>query len=182
VSPRPRRAAADSRAHVLEVAHELFYWQGIRGTGVDAIAAAAGVAPTTLYRLFASKDELVGAYVERAAEAYRAWFDDALGPAEDPARVRIRRLFDALDEQVQPDRCRGCPFLMALSELPDPDHPGHRHAVALKAWVRERFRELAGARGDAVMLVFEGVYASTQALTAAGPARAAGRLVDDLLG
>jgi hypothetical protein len=96
--------------------------------------------------------------------------------------VRIRRLFDALDDQVQPDRCRGCPFLMALSELPDPDHPGHRHAAALKAWVRERFRELAGARGDAVTLVFEGVYASTQALTATGPARAAGRLVDDLLG
>jgi hypothetical protein len=32
------------------------------------------------------------------------------------------------------------------------------------------------------MLVFEGVYASTQALTAAGPARGAGRLVDSLLG
>jgi AcrR family transcriptional regulator len=178
----PRRAAAESRAHVLEVAHELFYWQGIRGTGVDTIAAAAEVAPTTLYRLFESKDDLVAAYVERAADAYRAWFDDALGPEADPARTRILRLFDALGEQVQPERCRGCPFLMALSELPDPDHPGHRHAVALKEWVRGRFRELAGPRGDQVMLVFEGVYASTQALTAAGPARAAKGLVGDLLG
>jgi hypothetical protein len=96
--------------------------------------------------------------------------------------VRIRRLFEALGEQVQPERCRGCPFLMALGELPDPGHPGHRQAVALKDWVRGRFRELAGDRGDAIMLVFEGVYASRQALTAAGPARAAGRLVDDLVG
>ena len=32
----------------------------------DQVAAAAEVAPTTLYRLFGSKDGLVGAYVERA--------------------------------------------------------------------------------------------------------------------
>jgi AcrR family transcriptional regulator len=182
VTPRPRRSAADSRAHVLDVAHELFYWQGIRGTGVDAIAAKANVAPTTLYRLFESKDDLVAAYVERAAERYRSWFEDALGPPDDPARTRILRLFDALGEQVQPERCRGCPFLMALGELPDPEHPAHRHAVALKQWVRGRFHDLAGARGDQVTLVFEGVYASAQALTAAGPPRAAAGLVGDLLG
>jgi AcrR family transcriptional regulator len=178
--PRP---ASTSRAHVLDVAHELFYWHGIRATGVDAIAKAAGVAPTTLYRLFESKDDLVGAYVERAASAYREWFEDALGPAEDPARTRILRLFGALQDQVRPEVCRGCPFLMALAELPDPDHAGHRHAVELKAWVRERFAELAGGRplGDQLMLVFEGVYATAQSLTATGPPRSATRLVDDLL-
>jgi AcrR family transcriptional regulator len=179
---RPRPAAA-TRAHVLDVAHQLFYWHGIRATGVDAIAKAADVAPTTLYRLFESKDDLVGAYVERAAAAYRDWFEDALGPAEDPARVRILRLFDALQEQVQPEHCRGCPFLMALGELPDPDHPGHQHAVELKAWVRKRFRELAGERqlGDQLMLVFEGVYATTQSLTVTGPPRGATQLVAALL-
>jgi AcrR family transcriptional regulator len=187
------RSSAKTRAHILDVAHELFYWQGIRATGVDAIAKAADVAPTTLYRLFDSKDDLVGAYVERAADLYREWFEDALGPAEDPARVRVLRLFAALEQQVQPERCRGCPFLMALSELPDPRHPGHGHAVELKEWVRKRFaklaRELPGtpsaaaARrlGDQLTLVFEGVYASAQALTASGPPRAAARLVDELL-
>jgi AcrR family transcriptional regulator len=187
------RTSATTRAHILDVAHELFYWHGIRATGVDAIAKAADVAPTTLYRLFDSKDELVGAYVERAADLYREWFEEALGPVEDPARVRILRLFAALQQQVRPEQCRGCPFLMALSELPDPDHPGHRYAVELKQWVRKRFtrlaRELPGtpsasaARklGDQLMLVFEGVYASAQALTASGPPRAAVRMVDDLL-
>ena len=178
--PRP---AATTRTHVLDVAHELFYWQGIKATGVDAIAKAAEVAPTTLYRLFDSKDDLVGAYVERAAAEYREWFEDALGPAEDASGERILRLFDALEDQVQPEVCRGCPFLMALSELPDSEHPGHRHAVELKEWVRGRFAELAGGRrlGDQLMLVFEGVYATAQSLTATGPPRAATDLVANLL-
>jgi AcrR family transcriptional regulator len=75
------------------------------------------VAPTTLYRLFASKDDLVAAYVERAGEHYKRWFLDATGDGTPPAR--IRSLFDALIQQVQPEHCRGCPFLMALAELPD---------------------------------------------------------------
>lgn len=54
---------------------------------------------------------------------------EAGGP--DP-RARILALFDALDEQVRPENCRGCPFLMALTEFPDPDLPVHRHAVATK--------------------------------------------------
>ena len=92
---RRPRSAATTRTHVLDVAHELFYWQGIKATGVDAIAKAAEVAPTTLYRLFDSKDDLVGAYVERAAAEYREWFQDALGPAEDalprPHPASLRR-------------------------------------------------------------------------------------------
>ena len=78
--PPRRRPAAETRAHVLDVAHELFYWQGIRATGVDRVAAAAGVAPTTLYRLFACKDDLVAAYVERAAEGYREWLSEYMSP------------------------------------------------------------------------------------------------------
>ena len=72
-----RRSGAQTREHVLEVTHELFYWNGIRATGIDRIAAAADVAPTTLYRLFASKDDLIGAYMERAGQLYRDWFDAA---------------------------------------------------------------------------------------------------------
>src|SRR3982750_4170937 len=128
----PRRAAshsagsgssAQTREHVLAVAHELFYWHGIRATGVDAIAAAADVAPTTLYRLFASKDDLIAAYIERADRLYREWMSEATAPGVGSPRERILALFDALDEQVQPQRCRGCPFLMALAEFPDPQLP-----------------------------------------------------------
>ncbi|WP_062985389.1 TetR/AcrR family transcriptional regulator [Nocardia anaemiae] len=187
-----RRAAADTRAHVLQVARDLFYENGIRATGVDKVAAEAGVAPTTLYRLFASKDDLVAAYLDREDQHYREWFSAAADPGLDP-RDRILAVFDALVEQVRPDVCRGCPFLIALGELPDRDLAGHQGAVAMKVWVRGQFTDLVDELGktvkladpailaDQLMLVMEGVYATVQAFGANGPAARARDLVEQLV-
>lgn len=182
-----RRTAKETREHVLAVAHELFYWHSIKGTGVDTIAKEAGVAPTTLYRLFASKDDLVAAYVERASGLYKQWFLDAT--ANGTPADRLRSLFDALIKQVQPDQCRGCPFLMAMAELPDASVRAHALAVDTKAWVRDRIGELTAelstpdteALADQLVLIMEGVYASVQALGVDGPARQARGLVETLL-
>jgi AcrR family transcriptional regulator len=179
------RAAATTRDQILGIARELFYWEGIRATGVDRLASEAGVAPTTLYRLFGSKDGLVTAYLERESRRFREWFDAALDAGGADPRARILALFDALAVQVRPGNCRGCPFLMALAELPDPDHPAHRHAVETKAWVRQRFgQELAERAGlaDRLALVMDGVYGSVAALGDQGPAAEARALVETLLG
>jgi AcrR family transcriptional regulator len=186
------RRAGETFGHVLEVAHDLFYWNGIRATGIDRVAASAGVAPATLYRLFASKDDLVGAYMERAAGLYQEWFDAAAQAGGADPRQRILAVFDALTEQVQPGQCRGCPFLMALAEFPDPAHPAHRSAVAIKRWVRGRLGELVADLGpaqpgdrealaDQLALLMEGVYASVQALGVGGPARRARAFAGALL-
>ncbi|QFZ21676.1 TetR/AcrR family transcriptional regulator [Saccharothrix syringae] len=184
-----RRSAAETREHVLAVTHDLFYWNGIHAVGVDRVAAEAGVAPTTLYRLFRSKDDLVAAYVERADENYRGWFGQAAKADGRSARDRVLAVFDELVAVVEPDRYRGCPFLMALAEYPDPELAAHRGAVATKRWVRARFGELAAELGaadpdalaDQLALVLEGVYASVQALGVDGPARQARDLVEALL-
>ena len=189
-----RRTAAETREHVLRVARDLFYWEGIRATGVDRVAAAAGVAPTTLYRLFASKDDLVAAYVEREGRLYREWFAASLEAGGPDPRARILGLFDALSEQVQPDRCRGCPFQMALAEVPEPELATHRGAADTKAWVRSTLGEVTAelARfapvddpaelADQLVLIIEGVYASVASLRAEGPARRARALAERLLG
>ncbi|MBA3867389.1 MAG: TetR/AcrR family transcriptional regulator [Solirubrobacterales bacterium] len=178
----PRRSSKQTREHLLETARELFYWEGIHATGVDRVAAAAGVAPTTLYRLFDSKDELIAAYVEHDAAGYRDYITTATAPSVGTARERILALFDALIAIVGPENCRGCPFLMAISEFPDPEHPAHREAVAVKAWVRSRLLELCealaadepigdpDALADQLALVVEGIYGSVQALGDQGPA------------
>jgi AcrR family transcriptional regulator len=190
---RTRRSAADTRAHVLDVARKLFYWQGIHSTGIDKVAAEAEVASTTLYRLFASKDDLVAAYVTSNAEPYKEWMAHATRPELGSPRDRILALFDALAEQVKPDRCRGCPFLMTLAEFPDPDHPARKEAVAVKAWARDHLRQLtrelaAGvpvsdpdALADQLVIIMEGVYATVQALGNDGPARQARALAVTLL-
>jgi AcrR family transcriptional regulator len=188
-----RRTSAQTREHLLRIAHDLFYWHGIRAVGVDRIAAEAGIAPTTLYRLFASKDDLIAAYVERGADGYREWFTAATRADGRGARERILALFDELLVQIQPDQCRGCPFLMSLAELPDAGHVGHRQAVALKEWVREQLgrltEELAQSSpvtdpavlADRLALVMEGTYASVQALGIDGPARQARVFAEILL-
>jgi hypothetical protein len=97
-------------------------------------------------------------------------------------RERLLNLFAVQREYVEPDLCRGCPFLMALAEYPEADGGAHAAAVAVKAWVRARLRELTAemdvrdpaALADQLALVMEGVYASVQALGVDGPTTVAG--------
>ncbi|MDG6105545.1 TetR/AcrR family transcriptional regulator [Dactylosporangium aurantiacum] len=188
-----RRSGADTREHLLQVAHDLFYWRGIRATGVDTVAAEAGVAPTTLYRLFGSKDGLVDAYVDHVDQGYRKWFTAATEPGAQPPRQQILDLFDKIFESLQPDTCRGCAFLMTIGEFPDKELPAHRRAVAMKAWIRERLHALVrhlaevepvddpDALADRLALLIEGMNASVQALGVDGPVRQARATAELLL-
>ena len=184
-----RRTAAETRVHVLDVARDLFYWNGIRATGVDEVAAKAGVAPTTLYRLFASKDELVGAYVERVDQDFRELVAEAVAAAGPDPREQILAIFDKVFAQFETGESRGCPESFTLAEFPDPDLPAHRNAVAGKSWIRQRLGELVGQLGvgrpaelaDRLMLVLEGLLAAGQALGPDGPAKQARCLAEAIL-
>jgi len=181
---RAVRSAGETRELILDVAERLFYWDGIRATGVDTITREAGIAPTTLYRLFASKDDLVAAYVDRYATGYREWIETLTADPDVPARDRILAYIDGLADNTGPDSFRGCPFLMALAEYPDPESAAHASAQAVKAWVRDKLHELTGqlpgiaprsrsAVADQLALVVEGLYASAAALGTDGPAKRA---------
>jgi AcrR family transcriptional regulator len=184
-----RRTAAETREHVLDVATGLFYWHGIRATGVDRIAAAAGVSTNVLYRAFATKDELVAAYIDRAREAGVVAFDAACAAAGPDPRAQIRAMFDTLATQIQPTVFRGCACMMTMAEFPDADLRAHQGAVAAKRWIRERFGALAAKLGaadpdllaDQLTLVWEGTNATAQSLGVDGPPASTRALVDTLL-
>jgi AcrR family transcriptional regulator len=188
-----RRGAEQTRTLILDVAEELFYWNGIHATGVDRIAAAAKIGPTTLYRQFASKDDLVAAYVERYATGYRGWIETITSTPQDCARDRILALFHGLATFTAPETFRGCPFLMTLAEYPDPASAAHASAQSVKGWVRAKLHDLVrdlaktavvadpDALADQLALIVEGIYASTAALGVDGPANQARAIVEVLL-
>jgi AcrR family transcriptional regulator len=184
-----RRTAAETRELVLDVASRLFYWQGIRATGVDKIAAEAGVSPNVLYRAFATKDELVAAYVARSRQQSQDRLDAAVAAAGPDPRAGILAMFDALAEDIRPEVFRGCACMMTLAEFPDEALPAHQGAVGAKVWVRRRFGELVARLGvaepevlaDQLSIIWEGTNSTAQAMSADGPPASARALVTAIL-
>jgi AcrR family transcriptional regulator len=178
--PARPAATAGARERILDVASELFYRDGFRAVGIDTIVARAGVAKTTLYHHFASKDELIVAYLERSNQRFWDWFEAAVADADDP-RAELVTLFDAVARLARSPACLGCAFQGAAAEFPAQDNPGHRAARAHKQAVLERLAELAadaGARDPAqlareLLLVMDGAFAATRMFGRASPAAAA---------
>ena len=68
------RRLGSARERIDDTAYELFSRHGIRATGVDTLAARAGVAKMTLYKHYPSKEALALAFLRRREELWtRAW-------------------------------------------------------------------------------------------------------------
>ena len=101
------------RERILGTAHDLFYRDGIRATGIDRVIAESGVAKLTFYRQFASKDHLILAFLAHRHERWMGWFVDALARhGGTPAA-----LVPALREWFASPDFRGCAFLNSVGEL-----------------------------------------------------------------
>lgn len=168
---------------ILEVASELFYWRGIHAVGVDTIAAESGVTKRTLYDRFGSKDALVAAYLRARDRRWRELVLAALKAAGSDRVAQVLAPFDVLPDWLTPSS-RGCSFVNAFAELPDPDHPGRQLVVAEKTWLRDLFHnQLVNAKAtdtDALatqlLSLHEGAiisYAIVNEIAAASKARAA---------
>jgi AcrR family transcriptional regulator len=153
-----------ARERLLDAAGELFYRQGINAVGINAIIARAGIAKATLYQHFASKDELVLAFLERHHERWVAWFTAAVERRAEQPRDRLLVVFDVLAEWFQTD-FRGCAFINTAVETPDPASPIRQAIRAYKQGTRAYLHELAEAAGfedpgavaDRLRLLVEGV-------------------------
>ena len=106
-------SAAPPRERILQTAHDLFYRDGIRATGIDRVIAEAGVAKVTFYRQFASKDDLILAFLDYRHERWMTWFMAALARhGGTPAAIA-----PALAEWLRGAGFRGCAFLNSVGEL-----------------------------------------------------------------
>ncbi|MGI5196319.1 TetR/AcrR family transcriptional regulator [Streptomyces sp. CA-288835] len=158
-------AKPSPRERLLEAAATLTYRAGV-GIGVEALCKAAGVSKRSMYQLFASKDELLAASLERRTSAYVAMLLPGADDDREP-RERIMHVFEQVESQAGMPEFRGCPFLAAQIELKDQDHPASRVAHEVKANLTAFFRaeaEQGGADDPDLLarqlsLVFDGASA-----------------------
>ena len=160
------------RERILAAAADLFYRHGIRAIGVESIAEAAGTNKMTLYRHFASKDELVAEYLRRlATKASASWERLAAEHPGDP-RAQLRGWLENMAAHVGSGDQRGCALANAAVELPQKDHPARRVIEAFKTGQRQRIIDLCAAAelaqpemlADELFLLLEGARVTAQSI------------------
>ncbi len=153
-----------ARDRLLQAAADLFYSDGY-GVSVDSIAERAGVAKPTVYAHFASKEALIAAVLESAADQ---WFDELDAEIAHRAGSPVSQLmapFDLLVEDLPDPAYRGCVFVDSAAAFPDPAHPAHQVLAAHHERMLERFECLAGAAGASrpevvarqLLLLYDGI-------------------------
>ncbi|MFC9080836.1 TetR/AcrR family transcriptional regulator [Streptomyces sp. NPDC057062] len=185
-SPEDRRSGHGVRQRIVQAATELFTAQGINATGIEKLAGAAKVSKRTLYTHFGSKDNLVYSYLSLKAKQLPG------GPTEpdnswDP-REQLLAIFESAQAQTG-ELVRGCPFLNAAVEVPDPRHPVRRLAAAHKIEFADKLASLAreaGAHapeelGKQLALLYDGAAARGLALNDAAASKTARAIAAKLI-
>ncbi len=173
--------SSPKRDHLMATAWRLFYRDGLRAVGIDTILGEAGVAKMTLYNHFASKEELIIAILEKRDLEFRTSLMAQVESAGTDPEQRLLAVFDWLEGWFGSESFKGCVFIRAVSEYPEPTHPIHQTAWRHKIAVKAALTDLCGAAGakDAVALaetlsfLIDGAIVTAHATQTTAPARSA---------
>lgn len=176
---------------MLDTAARLFYARGVHEVGMDELVRETGLGKASVYRLFPTKDALIGAYLQRLALDILGQIDAQTERAEHPAAA-LHDVLSAVQADLVRPGFRGCAFNNASIEYADPLHPARVAAREYRSALHERLRRLAEAvvphpsdaaatlAGQLATLV-DGAYTSAAHLGPAGPAAAGMVLAHDLV-
>ncbi len=141
-------APKTGRDRLLYTAVDLFYRQGFSAVGIDQILSAAGVTKTTFYKHFESKDDLMVAAVKLRDEwESQAWNRAITQLAGDDPAKQLLALWTVMDLWFNEPDYRGCMFMNAAAEFPNPSDPIHQAAAAHGKKSRDHWRDLARQAG-----------------------------------
>ncbi|MEU1599659.1 TetR/AcrR family transcriptional regulator [Streptomyces sp. NPDC005708] len=139
---------SEARERLLGTAGKLFYAEGIRAVGVDRVMAEADVARGTFYRHFAGKDDLVRAYLEATDQRIRGEVTSARQAIGDTSAF-LGAVAHGIGQEMCGPGFRGCPFINAAAEYPDPDSVIHQAVLTHRDWfhgvIQDAFREVGAA-------------------------------------
>jgi len=153
------------RERLIEAANELFYAQGLRAVSVDKVIERAGTTKVTFYRHFQSKDDLIVAYLESRAELERNGVDAAIAHGAGDVDVSLGLMADHTGAAACSPGFRGCPFINAAAEYPDPDSAVRKLVDGHRDWWTSAFERLVAPLGladptaiaDDLMLLRDGI-------------------------
>jgi AcrR family transcriptional regulator len=140
------------------------------------VVERSGMSKSSLYRTFASKEELIAAFAEEQNRRFWQWWNETTIRHAGAPRKQIEALFEAIAEQIANPQFRGCPFINLATEFPDRQHTGTAIACSNKKEVRKRLRLLTGALGardprrlaGQLALLMDGAYGHAVTLGAVG--------------
>ena len=148
------------RERLLETADRLFYAEGIHAVGIDRVIAESGVAKSSMYVHFRTKEELVAQYLRRRSNTMRARVTQEVDARDQmPAEDRILSVFDVLHEVISEPGFRGCAFANAAAEYPH--HDRVQEAIVYdRTWLPALFSRLLGPgdNGDGLVAALVQVY------------------------
>jgi AcrR family transcriptional regulator len=156
---------------------------------MDELVQRTGLGKASVYRLFPTKDVLIGAYLRRLAGHILASIDaDMTRHASDP-REALRSIMRAVATDVARAEFRGCPFNNASVEFADPAHPARVVAREYRAELLQRLSTLGeqlapgtgSILGAQLALVIDGMYVNAAHLGAAGPAAVGTELAEAVI-
>jgi AcrR family transcriptional regulator len=142
-----RGQVSEARSRLLATATRIFYAEGLHSVGIDRIVAEAKVTRATLYRHFPGKEDLVVAYLQGVHEMEREGIDKALAGGLPPADT-LRAIAKSIAEGIRSAHFRGCAFLNAVAEYPDPKHPVHQAVLAHREWFRGTVTDVLAQVGE----------------------------------
>ncbi len=168
------QSSVEVRERILRTASELFYRQGAHAVGVDLVVERAGVAKTSLYRHFGTKDELIAAFLEREDEQFWQQWDSVAQHHRSNAQAELAAHMRWIGERLGRENYRGCPQLNMAAEFPEAEHPARVVAVAHIQELRRRLKCIADRLGvrrpdhlaAQLLLLVNGAFVSSQGLTA----------------
>jgi AcrR family transcriptional regulator len=172
----PRDRQEPPRDRIVACAQDLFHRHGIRGVGVETIAEAAGTNKMTLYRHFASKDDLILEYLNyKGRKADEIWANIESASPGDP----VGQLYGFIGQAAKfiANDERGCDLANAAVELTEAGHPALKVIEEFKVRQRDRLAALCGAAGaaqpgllaDTIVLLIEGARVSRRSVGTEGP-------------
>ena len=163
-------AGTVAHAQILDAAEDLFYLEGTRNVGIDAVVKRAGVNKMSLYRQFESKEDLLRQYLLRTDQTFWGYFNTSIDKHPGAPRHQLRQIFVDLEQRASAPNYRGCPFVNVAVEYPDRSHVTRRMVADNKARLLQCLTELANAAGardapslaKSLALLIEGAYAASQ--------------------